>query len=110
MIHFVLAAVLTTHPNAVQVVDGDTFKLRFRLAHIDTPEITGKCKRERQLAVDAKRVTALFLARTNEVKVIGYGRYGRPLVTVRYNNTYLHQELLKRGLAVPFGIKGRWCK
>lgn len=95
------------------IYDGDTFNLAFRLAHIDTPEIKGKCDAEKDLAIQARDYTRAFLKDSGSltITVVDVGYYGRPIVEVRSARGYLNDLLLKSGLAQPYirGKKIDWC-
>ena len=99
--------------NAIRsVYDGDSFNVAFRLAHIDTPEIRGKCAREKRLAIQARDFTRAFFKanRKIDIKVVTIGKYGRPIVEVRSESGYLNQMLLEKQLARPYqGSRSDWC-
>ncbi len=72
----------------LEVMDGDTFAARIqvwlgqdvvtlvRLRGVDAPEIRGRCRRENDAAVEAKRVLAEFLsAGAVSLRDIGTGKY-----------------------------------
>ena len=82
-----------------------------RLAHIDAPEIEGKCEYEKELAEQARDYTQAFVKYDNiTIKVIGTGRYGRPIIEVRSSQGYLNQLLVDNGLARKYNGKRRsWC-
>lgn len=91
--------------------DGDTVRVKFRLAGVDTPEIKGSCEHERKLARKAQRFTSHFIkSGPATITVDGVGRYGRPLAVIVVNGKDLGAELIKNGLAVPYGKKGNWCQ
>jgi micrococcal nuclease len=112
--------------SVVRVYDGDTFfvdidrypeisgkGVGIRPYGIDTPEMTGKCARERELALDAKAATQDFLSRGPVMlHDMDRGKYFRILAHVRVNGSDLAEHLLKLGLAVPYtGDKKThdWC-
>ncbi|NRA69371.1 MAG: thermonuclease family protein [Gammaproteobacteria bacterium] len=94
-----------------KVYDGDGLKVKMRLAHIDAPEIEGKCEYEKELAEQARDYTQAFVKYDNiTIKVIGTGRYGRPIIEVRSSQGYLNQLLVDNGLARKYNGKRRsWC-
>mgnify|MGYP001572462351 CR=1 FL=1 len=110
----------------LSVVDGDTVKVRafiwlgqtveisVRIAGIDTPELHGKCPREKKLAGEAKAALARLLPLNTiiELRHIEPDKYGRVLAFVATaNNVDVAGELMKRGLARSYSGKTRqgWC-
>ncbi len=112
----------------VRVIDGDTLvvrahiwlgqrlETRVRLDGLDTPELRGKCDRERELARAARDWVAARLTETGAnltLTDIAYGKYaGRVLATVRLGDgANLAQALIKAGYARPYqgGRRGGWC-
>ena len=110
------------------VIDGDSFKVRteclppsppadltlVRLAGIDTPELRGKCERERQWAAAARGfVTDLILwAERIELRQVGVEKFGRPLVEIYLDGVNLADQLVSVGLARRYdGRRPRssWC-
>ncbi len=116
----------------IDVTDGDTIKVRatiwlktfidtnVRIYGIDTPEIRGKCERERAMAQQAKQFVEETLGNATEIYLDGitndkYG--GRIVSTVLYKNAKgktrnIAKDLIKQGLAVPYdgGTKTHdWC-
>ena len=92
--------------------DGDTLKLNLRLAHIDTPEMKGKCEYEKELAVLARDYVWRFLKENKniQIKVIKVGYFGRPIVEIRSGERYLNFELVTRGYARVYkGKRLGWC-
>lgn len=93
--------------------DGDTLRIKIRLAGVDTPEIKGDCENERQLAIRARQYTSDFIrASDTTVTVVGKGYYGRPLVNVCNRQRCLSDLLLEEGLAVHYVPKqpNPWCR
>jgi len=111
----------------LSVYDGDTFKVNLpceqpmfcnnvsiRISGIDTPEIKGKCQKEKDKALTAKIFTENFLY-TNvnliDCKNDKYG--GRIDCRVVCDGDNLGTALIKAGLAVSYngGKKEKeWCK
>ncbi|SRR5215204_1195853 len=111
----------------MSVTDGDTFRGRVQLWHgqtletairivgIDTPEIRGKCAREKQLALKAQEaLTILLKGHTvflSHIKPDKFG--GRYLATVQTSEGMnIGQELIKQDFAVSYngqGAKHNWC-
>ena len=95
------------------VYDGDGLRLKMRLANIDTPEIKGGCEKEKILAIKARNFTQKFIQqhpRLN-IKLVGTGYYGRPLVIVSAGAKNLNKMLIEAGLARVYkaGHKIDWC-
>lgn len=109
------------------VYDGDTFKVNIqsfppiignkigvRIKDIDTPEIRGKCDKERELALEAKRFTkeVLLSARVVELRNMQRGKYFRVVADVFVDGKSLGDMIIKHGLAVTYsgGTKVHsWC-
>lgn len=91
--------------------DGDTLRATFRIANIDTPEISGACDSEKKLALKAKAYTAEWLAKGSvTIQQTGVDRYGRVLALVRRGTDDLGEALIKAGLARPWtGKQEKWC-
>jgi hypothetical protein len=109
--------VTVTNPQAVSIVDGDTFHYggeKIRIADIDTPELRGECPEERLLAVRATtRMSALLSRGPFELKPI-FGRdedvYGRKLRIVTRDGRSLGDQLVAEGLARTWtGRREPWC-
>lgn len=94
-------------------VDGDTFWLageKVRIANIDTPEINGKCDRERALARQARDRLAALMDGTIVLHRQGRDRYGRVLARVVVNDRDVGQILIAEGLAREWtGRRLPWC-
>ncbi|MDW3094714.1 MAG: thermonuclease family protein [Gammaproteobacteria bacterium] len=93
--------------------DGDSFNIAFRLAHIDAPEIKGKCEHEKILAIQSRNFVRHYFKENKKIqlKVVTVGKYGRPIVEVRAESGYLNQLLLDKGLARPYdGSRKSWCE
>lgn len=116
----VSAAVLAVH-------DGDTFKVRaaiwpdvditvsVRLAHVDTPELRGKCTSERRQALAARDfVRGLLLPGSavtlSDIKRDKYAGRVDASVTLE-DGRDLAALLLAKGLARAYdgGTKPKWC-
>jgi endonuclease YncB( thermonuclease family) len=108
------------------VIDGDTvvvrarvwlgqdIEIRVRLDGVDTPEIKGRCPRERALALKARALVAGMLeGRTITLTEIHYGKFaGRVVARVATESGEdLTRILLKAGLARPYrgGRRLSWC-
>jgi len=112
--------------SVLSVYDGDTFKVRcpiwpgiiaeesLRVRNLDTPELRGKCEREKELAQQAKKL-ALEMLKEVEISNIGRDKYGRLLADVRVNiggkKVSWSSYLIGRGLGRPYdgGKRQSWC-
>ncbi|MEH6729282.1 MAG: thermonuclease family protein [Pseudoalteromonas distincta] len=110
------------------IYDGDTFRanikglhsligerIGIRVAGVDTPEMRGKCKQEKNLARQAKQVTveALRSAKVIELRNTKRGKYFRIVAGVYVDNKNLTDILISSGLGVSYDglIKVKdWCK
>ncbi len=109
-----------------EITDGDTLKVRVpvwlglevsvsvRLRGIDTPEIRGKCAREKEMAAAAKQ--RLGVQATDHVtlrNITGDKYFGRVEadVTTVPDGLDLATAMLASGLARPYdgGARGDWC-
>ena len=86
-----------------------------RIYGIDTPEIRGKCERERRLAKQAKRVVYQILSQAKKIvlKDVRRGKYFRIVATVKADGVNIADILIQKGLAVPYyGGRKRnvWCR
>lgn len=99
------------------VVDGDTFWLdgvKYRIADIDTPEISEpRCAEEKALGEQAKvRLQSLLNAGAFGFKagIRDEDKYGRKLRDVYRNGQSLGAQLVDEGLAHRWmGFKQSWC-
>ncbi len=110
----------------ISVYDGDTFRvdidslppivgknIPIRLNGVDTPEIRGKCKYEKDLAIKARDFVRNKLANAKEIKLnnLQRGKYFRVVANVIVDGVSLEQELLDNELAYKYtgGKKSSWC-
>lgn len=139
----ILLLLFTTHANAAQDVhhardymakatyisnyDGDTVKvdipglhpiigksINIRIRGIDTPEIRGKCLKEKTKAKEAKkRVRELLIdAKHILLQQMGRGKYFRIVAIIVADGVNIGKTLTKEKLAVSyFGGKktAKWC-
>lgn len=89
--------------------------ISIRLDGIDTPEIKGKCAREKSMAVAARNLVnrRLAAASTIDLEDLGRDKYFRIGARVMADGQDLGAELLRLGLAVPYngGTKIQdWCQ
>ena len=108
--------------------DGDTIRIfmpglpasiagmRVRVADIDTPEIRGKCAKEKQQAIEARDfVNAIIYYRQSPVLFCSpvWGKYGgRVVADVWIDGENLAAVLIRSGLGRPYAGKARdgWCE
>lgn len=108
------------------IYDGDTFRaniegfpavigehMSIRMNGIDTPELRGKCDKEKQLARLAKQFTVEHLraAKSITLKNIKRGKYFRLIADVYVDGVNLGKQLIKQGHAVRYEGKTKktWC-
>ena len=89
-------------------------RIPVRLAGVDTPEMHGKCDREKILARKAQATTEGVLQEAKQIELVDMRRdkYFRILAGIRADGRDLAQLLIKAGLAVPYdgGTKtAKWC-
>jgi len=79
-------------------------KISIRVNGIDTPEIRGKCEKEKYDAQQTKEMVADILkdAETITLKNIERGKYFRIVADVFVDGESLADELIEAGLAVPY--------
>lgn len=117
-----------TVSEVTSIYDGDTFRanikeypdligyrIGIRIKGIDTPEMRGKCQKEKTLARKAKQftVTQLRAAKKVELRNMKRGKYFRIVADVYVDNMSLAQMLILNDLAVAYdgGHKAKeWCK
>ena len=110
----------------ISVYDGDTFRVNIdslppivgknipiRLNGVDTPEIQGKCKYEKDLAIEARDFVRNKLADAKEIRLtkLQRGKYFRVVADVMIDGVSLEQELLDNKLAYKYTgrKKSSWC-
>jgi len=108
------------------IYDRDTFRaniegfpavigehMSIRINGIDTPELRGKCDKEKQLARLAKQFTVerLRAAKSIVLKNIKRGKYFRLVADVYVDGVSLGEQLIKQGHAVKYIGKAKrtWC-
>lgn len=110
------------------VVDGDTLraelsgipqplnKVSIRLLGIDTPEIKGKCQKEKDKAQEAKKFLTGLFVKTEKIEMFNlhWDKYGsRILADVIFDGVNVSDQLITAGLAVPYFGKKKvynWCQ
>ncbi|WP_026301149.1 thermonuclease family protein [Colwellia piezophila] len=108
------------------IYDGDTFRanlkgypaiigehMSIRINGIDTPELRGKCDKEKQLARKAKQFTVEHLRAAKNITLnnIKRGKYFRLIADVYVDGVSLGELLLKQGHAIRYDgeTKKNWC-
>lgn len=90
-------------------------KISIRVNGIDTPEIRGKCKKEKELAKVAKELVTHLMKWADSItlKNIGRGKYFRIVADVLIDGDSLADILIEWEMAVPYdgGTKTHsWCE
>jgi micrococcal nuclease len=87
--------------------------MSIRINGIDTPELRGKCDKEKQLARLANQFTVEHLraAKSITLKNIKRGKYFRLIADVYIDGANLGEQLIKQGHAVKYQgkTKSTWC-
>jgi endonuclease YncB( thermonuclease family) len=96
------------------VLPGKLSKMSVRVLGIDTPEIKGKCEKEKELALIGRQTAnELFrAAKTIEFKDLKWDKYGGRILSNVYLDGLLYSDILiDKGLARPYdgGAKKGWC-
>jgi len=110
------------------IYDGDTFRanikgypdiigkrIGIRVNGIDTPEMRGKCDKEKKLAHEAKQFAVAMLrsGKVIEFRNLKRGKYFRIVADVFVDGESLGEELIDNKLAMPYdgGTKVKdWCE
>ncbi len=118
----------TVVSKVTSIYDGDTFRanlvgypeivgyrIGIRVNGIDTPEMRGKCQKEKDLARKAKQfaVTKLRASKKIELRNMKRGKYFRIVADVYVDNRNLGTMLIENHLAVSYdgGHKAKdWCR
>lgn len=99
----------------VHVWIGQTIETHVRIDGIDTPEIKGKCEREREMAQDAKNEIAKLLSSTGTIQLydIKLEKYAGRVLAKAANDKGVNiaQHMIEKGLARPYAGAKRtgWC-
>ena len=100
----------TFHIPGLHPIIGEDISVRLR--GLDTPEIKGKCQKERDLAIKARdRLRVLLKGKHIILKDIVRGNYFRIVATLIANGQDVSEILIREGLARPYGGGKRkeWC-
>ncbi len=89
-------------------------KMTVRILGIDTPELRGKCAKEKELAMKARIFANRTFreARVIEFKDLKWDKYGGRILSNVYLDGYLYADMIiNEQLAVPYdgGKKEGWC-
>ena len=89
-------------------------KLGVRLLGIDTPEIRGKCAKEKALAQEAKAAIWKLVSEAKRIDLtdVSRGKYFRIVARIKADGVDATDHLLAAGLGVPYmgGTKTKdWC-
>lgn len=108
-----------TAVTGASVIDGDTFRLgesRYRLAHIDAPELPGHCRPGRICAPGdpyaARNALSWYLSQTSTYcHALGIDYYHRVLVECILkrstgDNISINAALVDQGYAIPYHYTG----
>lgn len=115
-----------TVSKVISVYDGDTFRVNIdslppiigqniaiRVNDIDTPEIRGKCQKEKELAINARDFVRSLLSKAKVIKLtnIARGKYFRIVANVLIDGDSLEKQILDKKLAYSYdgGKKLGWC-
>jgi endonuclease YncB( thermonuclease family) len=109
----------------LRAYDGDTLRstyvpikglpaISFRLMGIDTPELRGKCEKEKQLAILARDFLHNEVAgKPVTVDFLRWDKYGGRVIVRAYNvdGQDLTEKLIATGHGYPYngGFKRSWC-
>lgn len=79
-------------------------KIKVRLRGIDTPEIRGKCKREKALAVKARDALVAMLKGAPRIDLVDVerGKYFRIIATVIAHGLDVGKMMIEKGWARPY--------
>lgn len=90
-------------------------KISVRIFGIDTPEIRGRCNKEKELALKAKEFTGGILSKAKVIDLMRIRRdkYFRIVAVIMADGKNVANELLKNRLAYMYYGKTKskdWCK
>ena len=87
-------------------------KIKVRVASIDTPEIRGKCDKEKIIAGDTRDYVGRMLNEAKRIDLVHVrrGKYFRIVANVMVDDMSLGQHLIDTGRAVAYNDKKpNWC-
>jgi endonuclease YncB( thermonuclease family) len=90
-------------------------RIPIRLAGVDTPEIHGKCEREKFLARQAQSLTSRLLSEAKQIEFVDMRRdkYFRVLAGILADGRDVATALVEQRLAIPYGggtKTANWCQ
>lgn len=131
LLALLLQVVVTVAPSDLSVIDGDSLRWNvpmgiltlgfpvviassvvIRIEGIDTPELRGKCDKEKAMARLARDyVTGWIDDEELSVVIVGTDKYGRILARIERDGKSLGDGLVKAGLARGYegGEREEWC-
>jgi micrococcal nuclease len=117
-----------TVSEVTSIYDGDTFRatidgwpaligkrISIRVNGVDTPEMRGKCDKEKALAREAKQhaVAMLRAGKVIALENMQRGKYFRIVADVYVDGESLSESLIRSGLGVTYHGKAKvknWCE
>ena len=110
----------------IRVIDGDTFvvdidqfpdligkHISVRVNGINTPELRGKCEREKELAIKTKERVESLLKTSDTIVLenLSRGSFFRIVADVIIDGVSLGEIILNESLATPYrpGSESPWC-
>ena len=111
------ARVVSVYDGDTMTVDaapwlGVTIRTTVRVAGVDTPEILGKCQREKDMAIKARDYVRAIVGKNVRLTDIRHGKYaGRVVADVWVNEQKLSDLLIAESLGRPYhgGRREGWC-
>jgi len=88
--------------------------INIRVDGLDTPEIKGKCKKEKALAKEVRNYVTLLMLNAHQIDLLNTkrGKYFRIVADVMIDNESLTQILLDKGYAIEYDGDTKtknWC-
>ena len=108
----------------VSIYDGDTLtvdaepwpriliRTSVRIDGVDTPEIRGKCEKERELAIAAREFVRARIGEKVQLTNVRLGKFaGRVIADIHVGEERLADLLVAEGLGRPYdgGSRESWC-
>jgi len=90
-------------------------KISIRIRGIDTPEIRGKCKAEKEKAKDAKKIINKLLSNAKHIDLVNpaRGKYFRIVAGIKADDIDVGKLMIEKGFARVYDGKskrGGWCE
>ena len=84
-------------------IDSPIYRFSVRLNGIDSPEIKGTTKKERELAIQSRdALYNMIFGKIIELKNNGMEKYGRLLADVYYNDMHVNKWMVDNNYAVKY--------